>query len=78
MRDLYTPNHIPQNERVTNILVSIGLVLYGGYGIWVNDLYIPGKRSRGYSSSRCSRMGYVRRFHLRLSGYAISGCRPLR
>jgi TRAP-type C4-dicarboxylate transport system permease small subunit len=47
MRDLYTPNHIPQNERVTNILVSICLLLYGGYGIWVNDLYIPGKRSRG-------------------------------
>jgi TRAP-type C4-dicarboxylate transport system permease small subunit len=47
MRDSYTPNHIPPNERVTNTLFSIFLLLYGGYGIWVNDLYLPGKRSKG-------------------------------
>jgi TRAP-type C4-dicarboxylate transport system permease small subunit len=43
----YTPNHIPANERVWNVISSIFLFLYGTYGVWVNDLYIPGKRSRG-------------------------------
>jgi hypothetical protein len=47
MSDSYTPNHIPPNERITNTLFSIILLLYGSYGIWVNDLYIPGKRSKG-------------------------------
>jgi TRAP-type C4-dicarboxylate transport system permease small subunit len=48
MSDSYTPNHIPPNERITNTLFSIILLLYGSYGIWVNDLYIPGKRSKGF------------------------------
>jgi len=43
----YTPNHIPANERLQNAAFSILLFAYGSYGVWVNDLYIPGKRSRG-------------------------------
>jgi TRAP-type C4-dicarboxylate transport system permease small subunit len=43
----YTPNHIPADERLKNIVFSILLFAYGTYGVWVNDLYIPGKRSRG-------------------------------
>jgi TRAP-type C4-dicarboxylate transport system permease small subunit len=43
----YTPNHIPANERMQNIAFSILLAAYGAYGVWVNDLYIPGKRSKG-------------------------------
>lgn len=43
----YTPNHIPANERMQNIAFSILLAVYGAYGVWVNDLYIPGKRSKG-------------------------------
>jgi len=43
----YTPNHIPAEERTKNILSSITLFLYGSYGVYVNDLYIPGKRSKG-------------------------------
>jgi hypothetical protein len=43
----YTPNHIPANERMQNAAFSILLFAYGTYGVWVNDLYIPGKRSRG-------------------------------
>lgn len=43
----YTPNHIPANERSTNIAFSIALFTYGTYGVYVNDLYIPGKRSKG-------------------------------
>jgi hypothetical protein len=43
----YTPNHIPAKERMQNIIFSILLFAYGSYGVWVNDLYIPGKRSKG-------------------------------
>ena len=43
----YTPNHVPANERLQNIVFSILLFAYGTYGVWINDLYIPGKRSKG-------------------------------
>lgn len=43
----YIPNHIPLDERALHIILSLLLLAYGGYGVWVNDLYIPGKRSRG-------------------------------
>ena len=43
----YTPNHIPANERILNLVFSILLAGYGAYGVFVNDLYIPGKRSKG-------------------------------
>ena len=44
---LYRPNHIPAEERLKNIAFSILLFAYGTYGVRVNDLYIPGKRSKG-------------------------------
>lgn len=43
----YTPNHIPAAERTKNIVFSILLFAYGSYGVSVNDLYVPGRRSRG-------------------------------
>ncbi|MDR7133915.1 hypothetical protein J2X06_001099 [Lysobacter niastensis] len=43
----YIPNLIPSGERANHIIFSLLLFAYGGYGVWVNDLYIPGKRSRG-------------------------------
>ncbi|HEY8157207.1 MAG TPA: hypothetical protein VIF10_00760 [Methylobacter sp.] len=43
----YTPNHIPAKERMQNIIFSILLFAYGTYGVQINDLYIPGKRSKG-------------------------------
>jgi len=43
----YIPNEIPREERRNNIIFSILLFAYGSYGVWVNDLYILGKRSRG-------------------------------
>jgi hypothetical protein len=43
----YTPNQIPAKERLQYTVFSILLFAYGTYGVWVNDLYIPGKRSRG-------------------------------
>ena len=47
MKDDYTPNHIPAKERIGHIVFSMLLFCYGSYGVWVNDLYVPGKRSRG-------------------------------
>jgi hypothetical protein len=43
----YTPNHIPQAERVIHVLRSALLLAYGTYGVWVNDIYFPGRRSPG-------------------------------
>lgn len=44
---LHIPNHIPASERITNTIFSILLFAYGTYGVLVNDLYIPGRRSKG-------------------------------
>lgn len=43
----YGPNEIPLGTRVQNILISLTLMTYGAFGLWINDLYIPGKRSKG-------------------------------
>jgi len=42
----YKPNHIPAHERIQNVVYSILLFSYGTYGVWINDLYIPAKKSR--------------------------------
>ena len=43
----YIPNRIPKSERNGNLVFSILLFAYGSIGVWINDLYIPGRRSRG-------------------------------
>jgi hypothetical protein len=43
----YIPNQIPAGERLTHVMLSLALFAYGSYGVWVNDLYVPGKRGRG-------------------------------
>lgn len=43
----YIPNHIPIRDRIEYLCVSVVLLSYGGYGIWVNDIYLPRKRFRG-------------------------------
>ena len=40
----YVPNNILPGERIGHIILSLLLLAYGTYGLWVNDLYIPGKR----------------------------------
>lgn len=52
MKSTYTPNHIPKSERIQHVIFSILLFAYGSYGVWVNDLYIPGKRSLPGKRSR--------------------------
>jgi hypothetical protein len=43
----FKPNHIPAGERVWHGLLSVLLTGYGAYGLWVDDLYLPGKRGPG-------------------------------
>jgi hypothetical protein len=43
----YVPNFIPEGVRTFNFFASVFLLLYGAYGIVVNDLYLRGKRGRG-------------------------------
>lgn len=40
----YVPNDIPSGERIGYIIFSLLLICYGTFGVWVNDLYVPGKR----------------------------------
>lgn len=43
----YTPNHIPAGTRVLYIVVSVALIAYGIFGLWIDDIFIPGKRGTG-------------------------------
>ena len=40
----YVPNHIDAGDRARYMLFSLLLAAYGGYGVWVDDLYIPTRR----------------------------------
>jgi len=44
---LHTPNEIPAGERWSSVGLSVFLLLYGGWGVGRNDLYVPGKRGPG-------------------------------
>jgi len=37
----YTPNEVPLRKRVINILVSLLIVAYCSYSLWIDQLYIP-------------------------------------
>jgi len=43
--EMHTPNLIPISRRVGSSLGALGLAAYGAFGIWIDDLLIPGKRS---------------------------------
>ena len=45
--DGYIPNSIPLSTQIFHIIISIGLISYGTYGLMVGDIYLPGKRSSG-------------------------------
>ena len=42
-----TRRNIPLTERVGHVILAVLLLAYGAYGLNNDDLYIPGKRSRG-------------------------------
>ncbi len=41
---VYIPNQIPKSTRAFNSIVSIIITSYGGYGLWVNELWVPWNR----------------------------------
>jgi hypothetical protein len=43
----YTANVIPERERLWSFVVAGLLIVYGGYGVWTDDLYIPGRGPSG-------------------------------
>ncbi|WP_299775945.1 hypothetical protein [uncultured Pseudoteredinibacter sp.] len=45
----YIPNKISLAERLWNIALSALLLIYGGYGIYINDLYLPARTGSGLS-----------------------------
>lgn len=40
----YIPNQIPKSTRIFNAFVAVLITSYGGYGIWVNELWVPWNR----------------------------------
>jgi hypothetical protein len=44
--DRYVPNRLTPGERVAHVLLALGLLGYGSWGMWRNDFYIPGRRWR--------------------------------
>lgn len=43
----YTPNKIPEIERIISIVASVSLAAYGIIGLLIDDIYVPGKRGPG-------------------------------
>ena len=43
----YTPNHIPAKSRWLHSILATGILAHGAWGVWVDDLYVPGRRSTG-------------------------------
>jgi hypothetical protein len=43
----YTPNHIPLSHRWGYGLLGAAVMAYGSYGLWVDEIFLPGKRGRG-------------------------------
>jgi hypothetical protein len=43
----HRPNRIPIYRRVHHSLIAIWLVGYGAYGLKINDIWLPGKRTSG-------------------------------
>lgn len=44
---VHSPNRIPVGTRWKYILQSFFLIGYGTFGVWIGDLYVPGKRGEG-------------------------------
>lgn len=37
----YVPNEIPLKKRMFNSLFSLAIIFYGGYGLYINELWVP-------------------------------------
>lgn len=43
----FEPNHYSRGDRIRNMVLAAVLLAYGSFGVYMDDLYIPGKRTRG-------------------------------
>ena len=43
----HVPNSFSRKERITNSIIGLLLFAYGTYGVWQNDIWLPGKRTSG-------------------------------
>ncbi|TLS78225.1 hypothetical protein FE236_00255 [Mariprofundus erugo] len=41
------PNQIPNYLRIRNSILAFVLMVYGTYGLYINDIYVPGRRGEG-------------------------------
>ncbi len=41
----YVPNQIPPGQRRVYLGLSTLLIAYGSYGLWFDDIFVPGRRS---------------------------------
>ena len=55
----YQPNNIPLKDRMVSKLFSVVLIVYGGYGIYVNDLCIPSRRGGFHLSDEPALLMYA-------------------
>ena len=44
---LHTPNSFSIKERIERSLLAVALLAYGTFGVYKDDLYMPGKYGRG-------------------------------
>jgi hypothetical protein len=63
----FTPNHIKWTTRFYYFIASVSLFSYGAYGVYINDLFLPGRRG-GAGTHFHDGAAYV------LFGAIICGC----
>ena len=39
--DRYIPNHIPASERWIYFVLSLSVIVWGAYGLWIDNLILP-------------------------------------
>jgi hypothetical protein len=44
---MYRPNKIDPSTRMWSIFLSVSLLVYGTVGVFIDDIYVPGRRTRG-------------------------------
>lgn len=43
----YIPNSISVTDRLCNFLLALAFIIYGSYGVYKNQLYVPSRRGDG-------------------------------
>lgn len=43
----HAPNSFSRKDRIINLAIGLLLFSYGSYGLWQDDIWLPGKRTSG-------------------------------